>query len=230
MGKISVTKLSARREAFRLWFEYLKIARSSNEQKIKSALVVSKPYYAPWQMDSATRFDAWWKSHGLLFEEKYVVRRLDLGELPQDKNALIVEIPLTQSPTILTKKVKALIQSAFEDRTKEKRKKKGEVTADYKMSEGAEPKLLAVREMLTVYRDVYLKNKQLKGRKLLDAVHRYYQGRKQERHRAIPLPLMLGKDRGDDDVARALRNLNRYIQKAEKIVLNVARGQFPGKY
>jgi hypothetical protein len=31
-----------------------------------------------------------------------------------------------------------------------------------------------------------------------------------------------------DDLARAMRNLRRYLQKAEKVVLNVARGQFPG--
>jgi len=35
---------------------------------------------------------------------------------------------------------------------------------------------------------------------------------------------------GADDKIRAIRNLRRYIQKAEKVVLNVARGQFPGEY
>jgi hypothetical protein len=158
------------------------------------------------------------------------VKRLDVGELPQDKNALIVEIPLTQSPSILIKKVKAIIQSAFDEKAKTNQKKKGRSTAYYKLTDGSEPKLQPVREMLTVYREVYLKNKQLKGRKLLDAVHKYYRGRRQERFQKIPVPLMLTKNGGDDDVARALRNLNRYIQKAEKIVLNVARGQFPGKY
>jgi hypothetical protein len=34
----------------------------------------------------------------------------------------------------------------------------------------------------------------------------------------------------DGDKVRAMRNLRRYIQKAEKVVLNVARGEFPGKY
>jgi hypothetical protein len=35
---------------------------------------------------------------------------------------------------------------------------------------------------------------------------------------------------GGDDKERAMRNLRRYIQKAETVVLNVARGQFPGEY
>ena len=33
---------------------------------------------------------------------------------------------------------------------------------------------------------------------------------------------------GGDDKIRAMRNLRRYIQKAEKVVLNVARGASEG--
>ena len=37
-------------------------------------------------------------------------------------------------------------------------------------------------------------------------------------------------EHNDEDKIRAMRNLRRYIQKAEQVVLNVARGQFPGEY
>jgi len=59
------------------------------------------------------------------------------------------------------------------------------------------------------------------------ADYRYYTGRKSERWNKVPTPLV---HTGDDDKIRAMRNLRRYIQKAEKVVLNVARGQFPGEY
>ena len=42
-----------------------------------------------------------------------------------------------------------------------------------------------------------------------------------------PTPLIHA---GGDDKIRAMRNLRRYIQKAEKVVLNVVRGQLPGEY
>ena len=100
-------------------------------------------------------------------------------------------------------------------------------TASYRLSEGSEPKLDAVREMLSVYRDVYLKNPQLRGEKLLQATHKYYLGRKNKRWAKVPMALMYDTD---GDKMRAMRNLRRYIQKAELVVLNVARGQFPGTY
>lgn len=219
--------LAARREAYRLWFEYLKVARESTDKKVRAALFVSGPYYAPWEMGKANKFDPWWKDHGHLFEEKYFVREMKAGELPHDPDALLIEVPLTQSPTDLTKKVKVIIQEAYVRKARTKRKGKKKVTAYYHLTEGAEPKLHAVREMLSIYRDVYLKNPKLRGGKLLDAVHTYYLGRRNKRFAKVPMVLL---HQGGDDKLRAMRNLRRYIQKAEKVVLNVAQGQFPGDY
>ena len=227
MEKKAQSNLIARREAFRLWFEYLKIARESKDTKVKSALIVSEPYYRPWQVENKEKFDSWWKTHAHLFEEKFIVREIKTGEAPSNPDSLLVEIPLTQSPTILTKKVKAIIQAAFDKREKSERKAKKKPTAYFKLTEGSEPKLDAVREMLSVYRDVYLKNPNLKGEKLLDATHIYYLGRKNKRWAKVPMALLFNHK---DEKVRAMRNLRRYIQKAEQVVLNVARGQFPGAY
>ena len=227
MEKKRKANLAARKEAFRLWFEYLKIARLSKDAKVKSAMVVSEPYYRPWEMDKAEKFDPWWKIHGHLFEEKFVVRQLKAGEAPLDQNALLIEVPLTQSPTILTKNVKAIIQAAFEALERTERKGKKTPTAYYRLTEGSEPKFDAVREMLSVYRDVHLKNPKLKGEKLLEATHRYYLGRKNKKWAKVPMALMFNHE---DEKVRTMRNLRRYLQKAEQVVLNVARGQFPGEY
>jgi hypothetical protein len=40
--------------------------------------------------------------------------------------------------------------------------------------------------------------------------------------------LLFDEKHGDNTAA--LHNLRRYIQKAEKIVMNVAKGEFPGSY
>ena len=221
------SRLIAQGRAYRLWFEYLRVALLSSDPKVKSALIVSKPFYSPWEMEKANRFDTWWKDHGHLFEEKHFVRTMTPGEKPHHPDALIIEVPLTQSPTILTNRVKTLIQEAFEAQERKGWKSKAKPTTFYKLTEGAEPKYDAIREMLSVYRDVYLKNPKLRGEALLDAVHHYYKGRKNKRWAEIPTPLLPDRD---GDKVRAMRNLRRYIQKAEKIVLNVARGQFPGEY
>jgi hypothetical protein len=75
MQKKAQSNLAARREAFRLWFEYLKIARLSTDTKVKSALVVYEPYYRPWEMDKADKFDPWWKVHGHLINSRGKVYR-----------------------------------------------------------------------------------------------------------------------------------------------------------
>ena len=67
----------------------------------------------------------------------------------------------------------------------------------------------------------------MRGEKLLDTVHKYYLNRKNKKWAKIPMSF---HHDGGDDKERAMRNLRRYIQKAEKVVLNVARGQFPGEY
>ena len=82
--------------------------------------------------------------------------------------------------------------------------------------------------MPSVYRDVHLKNPTLKDKKLLDATHKYYKSRKQVRWAKIPMSLQV--DTYQEDEMRALRNMRRYLQRARTIVMNVAKGHFPGNY
>jgi hypothetical protein len=225
------SRLIVKREAYRLWFEYLKVAIKSENKRVKSALQTNRAFYGPWQIDVSTEYHSWWKTHGHLFEEKYQVRELKSGEERADPDALVVEIPLTESPTILLKRIKVIIGAAYEAQEQAAKKSKKKPSANYRLSDDAEPKLAAVREMLTVYRDVHLKNPTLKGERLLESVHKFYLGRKNKQWAKVPTPLLYASGKGrEEDLARALRNLRRYIQKAEKILLNVASGQFPGEY
>ena len=223
--------LTYARETYRLWFEYLKVALASRHPEVIQGLKASEAYYLPWEVTPETKFDPWWKTHRHLFAENQTVRALEAGEIANPGIGLLVlEIPLTQSATVLTKQVKSLIQNAILDRDKQSSrvlKAKKAPTALYRPSEGAEPKLDAVREMLTVYRDVYLANPKLRGEALLDATHAFYLGRKNKRWARVPMAL---QHAGMDDKVRAMRNLRRYLQKAEKVLVNVAKGQFPGEY
>jgi hypothetical protein len=223
------TKLTARRENYRLWFEYLRLAKKSADKKVIEAPKRSAAFYEPWGDVESEKFDAWWKRAGHLFEERYIVRKLALNEQPSDPHSLVVEIPLNQSPTKLTHIVKAIIEEAWAEQNRErKRKSKTIASASYHLTIGAEPKLRAIREMLTVYRQVYLKNPHLHGRELLEAIDTYYKTRKQKQFAKVPMALALpGTNSGIDT---PMRNLRRYITKAERIVLNVAHGEFPGMY
>ena len=75
---------------------------------------------------------------------------------------------------------------------------------------------------------MYLKHPNIRGEALLNATHKFYLGRKAKRWAKIPMALNVRPLQ--EDKVRAMRNLRRYIQKAEQIMLNVAKGEFPGEY
>jgi len=217
--------LSYKRELYRLWFEYLQVAHQSKNPAVKVALEQSANFYAPWGDVASSSFEICWRRNIHSFQEKFMVRSLKKGELPNDPDALIVEIPLVLSPTTLSRQVRKIIQEAFARNYPTAGKAKKAPSSFYKPTAGSEPKLAALQDMLTVYRDVYLKNPALRGSNLLNAVHELY---KNELKKRIPIALIRGG--GYSGPERALRNLSRYIQKAEKIMINVANGSFPGEH
>lgn len=225
------SKLLQKREAYRLWFEFLKLAKSSQSTKVRTALSRTAAFYEGWGDVKNAEFHVWWKTHAKLFEERFTVRKLENGEAPRDPTALIVEIPLNISETTILKAVKVIVRDERVARKQSppNRKKRSIQTSDFHITEGAEPKLGAIREMLTVYRDVHLKNPNLKGRKRLQAVHDHYLARRNEKWRKIPPSLIADID-DDARVATVLRTVSRYISNAEAILLNVANGKFPGTY
>ena len=169
------SSLAYRREHYRLWFEYWKLARLSSDKDVRRALEQSRLFYAPWGTDTTIKFDAWWKTHAWLFEDKHQIRVLKPGDERSDPDALVLEIPLTKSATAIIKQIRPVLEDAVAAHSKSSRKDKRQPTASYRLTAGAEPKLLAIREALTIYREVCLKNPGIeRAQPLLDAVHRYY--------------------------------------------------------
>jgi hypothetical protein len=225
------TRLPYPKEAYRLWFEYLRLARSSKDERVTKALKRSAKYYKPWGDVENVKFDPWWRQYGHLFEEQFSVRRLSRGEKPTDKTALIIEVPLTQTKAKLFAQVRDIIRNAYP--TPNPKKGHFRPVSQYRLTAGAEPRFAALRETLNVYR-IYLQNKNLRGSKLLEKIHAYYLGRK--RKSKIPAHLYfsratssLGFSRESDSIT-AQRNMRRYIARGKRIILNVAKGEFPGKY
>jgi hypothetical protein len=107
------TRLPYPKEAYRLWFEYLRLARSSKDERVTKPLKRSAKYYKPWGDVENVKFDPWWRQYGHLFEEQFSVRRLSRGEKPTDKTALIIEVPLTQTKAKLFAQVRDIIRNAY---------------------------------------------------------------------------------------------------------------------
>lgn len=220
----NMKELLVRKEAYRIWFEFYKIASNSNQIVIKNNLSRCSSFYESWGDVRTIKFDDWWITHKRLFTEKTGVKLLLNGQQRQTNDSLVIEVPLNQSTTNLIKEIKLLIDS---NRVKlsTQSKSKNTVSTSYQLSNGAEPKLASIREMLTVYKDVYLKDTSLRGQDLYAATYKYYSSRKRKNMMPPSLTMTYA-----DEKNRVFRNLRRWIQKSEKILLNVSTGVFPGDF
>ena len=219
-------QIAYRKEMYRLWFEFLKLANASSDKLVKVSLKKSKNFYQPWGSVSAIKFDHWWKTHSQLFEESEVVRLVNHNEkLSEDISIIYIAVPLRESTTRLTEKIREIIKREASVLNVASSKSKRRPTAAFHPTVGSEPKLKALNVSLTIYRDVFQKNPKSKGQALLDAVRNYYQSRK--RNKQLP-SIVIKHAYGDETVPK--RNVRRAISRAEKIIQNVAKGEFPGKY
>jgi hypothetical protein len=220
--------LPLKKEFYRIWFEFYKISLQSTNPTILKNLKQSNRFYSSWGDVKRTIFNDWWDSHKHLFEEQSV-SILDSQSSRIYPDSLILEVPINQSTTVLLKKIRQIIDEQQKIRNRQKKKYRV-ITTDFKMKDRTEPKLVILKDVLNVYRDVYLKNPKLRGKTLLNEVYKYYKVRKRKDHQQLPKTI---DDRGssnENDIKRVTRNLRRWIQWGDTITLNVSHGVFPGKY
>lgn len=188
----------------------------------------SDEFYSSWGDVERTTFNDWWDSHKHLFEEQSV-SILESKSSRIYSDSLILEVPINQSTTVLLKKIRQLIDDQQKIRNRQKKKYRV-ITSQFQISDRTEPKLSILKDVLNVYRDVYLKNPSLRGKSLLNEVYKYFKGRKRKDHQQLPKTI---DDRGssnENDIKRVTRNLRRWIQWGDTITMNVSRGEFPGRY
>ena len=220
--------LPLKKEFYRIWFEFYKISLKSNNKEILKNLKKSDDFYSSWGDVERTIFNDWWDSHKHLFEEQSV-SILDSQSSRIYSDSLILEVPINQSTTVLLKKIRQLIDEQQKIRNRQKKKYRV-ITSQFQMSERSEPKLMILKDVLNVYRDVYLKDPSLRGKTLLKKVYGYYSGRKRKDHQQLPKTIDDMGSSNENDIKRVTRNLRRWIQRGDTITVNVSRGEFPGKY
>ncbi len=214
--------LPYRLEAYRLWFRYLQLAKQNELAKVQNALKRRAKTYERWGDITNVEFDDWWEENHQLFEDESVVRRLGPEESRADSQSLVVEIPLRRSHTALMREVAVILSEELAKQPRQGSKSRKSPTSEFKLTAGSEPKLKSLRLALEAY-TIRLQSG-LRGKRLLNVVENHYKNRKRDKD----VPEIL--DPGKGSIESRLKTLNRYLRKAEKIVLNVANGEFPGKY
>jgi hypothetical protein len=225
MTKIYKT-IVLRKEFYRLWFEFYKMSLHSSDPKILRRLDSSLKIYYQWGDVKNSHFDDWWNKHEDLFEEESV-RVLTKEDLIEFDSHIVLQIPVNQSVSDLLKNVRTVLNR--EHKLKNTRKKNKSIsTSQFLLTDGSEPKLSVLKDVLYVYRDVYLKYPKLKGKNFREKVYEFYETNFKKRT-SLPPTIYLGSTTKQES-QRVNRNLRRWIDSGKKIQLNVLNGEFPGKY
>lgn len=213
------TNLIARKEIFRLWYEFYRLAWKSTDAKIKSALKRSTSFYAAWEVKEDEPFNDWWKSHQTLFQpEQLAVRIFEDAEVRSDSNLYVV-IPKQMTHKQAIEEVKALL--AVEDPTARGKRRKEPPKHSYAPTEIQGIKVESLRQLLVLTEHVFV-DPTLRGQALVNRVQTYFSKERYKRKENKIPSIFLGTDE------HVSRNIRRYRDRSKKILLNVASGRFPG--
>lgn len=230
-------RLPWKREAYRLWFEFLKLALRDPH------VTVSEQAYERWDDVANGKFDQWWSVH---WEELFSVagRTKEISDknewlsVHKDQNRIAISLPLDCD-----------IKGTLKDLRKLLRNKGAGTLARIRQGSSAAPytiaaknlKYPALRQLLRIY-GYWCQS----GGDLDDTARRYYnwarntnakriewekrrkQADKEPYWMIVPEAGWETYMAGDPDDRR--RHMRRYLKKARKIAENVSSGVFPGKF
>ena len=219
------------KEAYRLWFEFLKRAIANPNVKVELK------HYKAWGDVSKYKFDKWWSEIGsnvIDLDSQSTVSFATVGTI--EEGSYLVRIPKTLTSTEAANQLRQLLL--------ESNHKQVVLQSKLKIRHGAEIRSLTYRTYLNTY-DIWLdlkaksNDKKVTFKQVLIAVRKFYIQReikhKNTNRRVDKLPpnLLTGidyKNLEKVDVlasAQATATISRYIKETNRIMENVAKGVFP---
>ena len=218
------------KEKIRYWFEFLNLAHQSTNPIVMSNLRESSEFYSRWGKYRTVKFDSWWREHSSLFrdEEADVLESPKVGDVVNE-GAFYVRIPYTYSPSSVGKIVSEKYARELAKRTLVAKKVKRIYGGAYCLTRDDYP-VAKFRHYLVFVRNVYLpalrESQRLKTYDWVALSREAFgkislRGVESER-----VPFTNAGSSHDSDT----RLVRRYRQMAEKLLLNVSAGAFPGAY
>ena len=222
--EIAKRKYIASPQIYRLWFGFYQLALKSKDKEVISALKKSKNFYSSWGTDSVIHFDDWWKEKQHLFYETKKIKLIEGKEPITDASHLVISFPKDTPLEVLMKEFQERVAPELE-----KRKNRIKITEHiYAPTEVQGIKKESARLYYELYKKVF-SNEELKGVDQYKEVQEHFLTRFKKKPNEIPEYF---RDFDDDEerIESSMRNVRRYKKKCLQLILNVANGEFPGKY
>lgn len=217
------------KEAYRLWFEFLRRAIAEDKSKVRLDL------YKEWGDVENYKFDKWWDQIG----SKVIDLRPPTIEQVKDGKAddlsYLLRVPKSMTSTQIGNEVRKFLMALEHQPLR---------MSNLRVRQGAEIRPSTYRAYLHTY-DEQLKlvaksdGEKVTARELLKAVRKFYI-KHEQRHKnnkwktdKMPMALIADMDRNNTDLidpiftATAINAVNRYLREANKLIESVREGKFP---
>lgn len=212
-------------QPYRIWFEYLKTTLNDEQYSKK----INKEYYKDWHLSlvKKQKFNQWLKSHEHLFVDtnKSEIR---LYEGKRTPNTILVEIPVSFNVQKIQREIGKVVKGKIA---------KSQINQKFKIQTNRPLQTAPLEYFLWAYEfkkttnlkleDIWNKvDQKIKDRqtKVAKQVERFTKTGEGIRKRALASG---GFSRVDKNKAILI---SRNIKKAQNILLNVCKGNFPGNY
>jgi|GEM_PF-7018943 len=214
------------------WWNFLRLAHLSNEIEIIDALKGSVDFYMSWGNYRTGSFEQWWKEHSHLFHVRNSMTKMNAGESASD-DALYMRVPFTYAPTTASKVFEKIYREEYDKRQTEKKKVKKVYGGTYSLSD-EDFQVYQFEYYLRFTKEVYLPimsentKAQTKPYVLL-AIEKFKKQKVKSSlgalaRRKVPFTYETEKYETQRRLA------GRYRTYSHNIMLNVAKGIFPGDY
>lgn len=214
------------------WWNFLRLAHLSDETDIIDALKDSVDFYKTWGDYRTGSFDQWWRERSHLFHTRNSMTKMNVGESASD-DALYMRVPFTYAPSTASTVFEKMYRKEYEKKQTTKKKVKKVYGGTYSLSHD-DFQTSQFEYYLRFTKDVYLPimsvnpNSQKKSYVHL-AIEKFKNQKMKSSlgalaRRKVPFTYETEKYETQRRLA------SRYRTYSRNIMLNVAKGEFPGEY
>ena len=230
--------LVASKEIYQVWYEAYQQILNSNNKKLISLVKKNKKIYKDWGIEN-TPFNQWWEQKSTLFAD---TSKIEINKkFNKNKNIINLSIPVNKTMDTLIEQFRNVMKPLLNDF----KNKNVDLKHKYSPTINKGLKLNNIKLLLDLNKNIFnqkINNKQelaykiatnlsqpsykeMAPKSLLEFKELY-----ENMQKSNLLIKAIVNNTNIKEINNVKRYVNRYKQKIDKLLHNVAEGKFPGKY
>lgn len=230
--------LVASKEIYQVWYEAYQQILNSNNKKLISLLKKNKKIYKDWGIEN-TPFNQWWEQKSTLFAD---TSKIEINKkFNKNKNIINLSIPVNKTMDTLIEQFRNVMQPILH----EFKNKNVDLKHKYSPTINKGLKLNNIKLLLDLNKNIFnqkINNKQELAYKIATTLSQpsykemapksllQFKELYENMQKSNLLIKAIVNNTNIKEINNVKRYVNRYKQKIDKLLHNVAEGKFPGKY